>query len=224
MFGHTIRTGEPAFDLVHGQDYWDYMAAHPEESARFDRSQQAMTGLELRMVLRAYDWSGLGTVVDVGGGNGAFLAGLLAHNVRMRGVVVDLPHVVTGAPAVLRAAGVADRCEIVGRSFFEPLPEGADAYVVKRVLWGYHDDQASSILRNVRAALPPDGRLIVVEPVIEPGDALDLGKILDLQMLVLGGGFARTRSQMRELLAGAGLAVERICPALVTSVVDARAV
>jgi hypothetical protein len=219
-FDHSIRTGEAAFDYVHGQSFWDYLADHPEESVRFDRSQQAMTRLELRAALHAYDWSSLGIVVDVGGGNGAFLAGLLTHHTAMRGVLLDLPQVVSRAAAILKEAGVADRCQLVEGNYFHTVPAGGDAYLLKRILWGYHDEKASAILRNIRAAMRSDSRLVVLEPLMRPGDAYDFGKIHDLLMLTMGGGGARNLEQMNELFAGAHLQIAQVSTTVLTSIVE----
>ena len=144
---HGVRTGENAFRSVHGTDVWDYRAAHPEEGAIFDA---AMTDIMLRAnahLLAAYDFGRFATVVDVGGGRGAFLGAVLEANPGMRGVLFDQPHVVEGAV-------VGERCEVVAGSFFEAVPEGADAYLLKAVLHDWEDDDALRILRRCRAAIP----------------------------------------------------------------------
>jgi SAM-dependent methyltransferase len=221
---YSLRTGEPAFDLANGESYWDYMMARPDESARFDHSMEAWTRLELLSVLPAYDWGRLGRVVDVGGGNGAFLAGLLTHFPQMRGVLFDLAHVIASAPAVMKAAAVIDRCEILAGSFFESLPADGDAYVFKRIIYSWDDDQVSRILKLARAAMARDGRILILEPVRRGGDAVDVGKVLDLQMLVLGGHRVRSRKELRELLASAQLKLTRVIPTTMTAIVEARPV
>jgi hypothetical protein len=223
QLGHSLRTGEPAFDHVHGQRLWDYLGEHPEDGERFDRGMQAMTRPELRVLLTAYPWAALGTVVDVGGGNGAFLAGLLARHRSLRGVLFDLPHVVAGAAPVLAEAGVEDRCEIVAGSFFEDVPPGADAYVLKRIVYGWDDEGALALLRAVRAAMSPGSRILVFEPVVAPGNDNDFGKILDVVMLVVDGGRARTAGELGELFDAAGLELERVVPTWAFSIVEGRA-
>jgi hypothetical protein len=217
-FDYSIRTGESAFTHVHGQSFWDYLASHSEESALFDSSMAAMTRLELLTVLRAYDWNSLHTVVDVGGGNGAFLAGLLARYPAMRGVLFDLPHVTAGAPAVLQAAGVAERCEIVSGSYFDSVPDGQDAYLLKRILWGYGDDDAIKILRGINGAMRPDSRLLVIEPILQEGS--DVAKFLDLKLLAMGGGHARTEVEFNKLHAAVGLTLTHVYPATFTAIVE----
>ncbi|MDL4820263.1 methyltransferase [Actinomadura opuntiae] len=220
---HSLRTGKAAFDHAHGRDYWAYMAEHPDESARFDASQRAVTRREVRTLLPAYPWSRFGTVADVGGGNGAFLAALLDANPGMRGVLFDQPHVVAAAGPVLAAAGVADRCTVVGGSFFASVPSGADAYVLKRALYDIgDDDRALEVLRAVRAAMSPDARLLVIEPLSEPGDAFSWGKLYDLLLLVMRGGGGRSRARLEELMATAGLRLTGVVRTRGLPIVEAR--
>lgn len=212
-FDHTLRTGQSSFEYVHGTGYWEYMANHPEESRRFDGSQAAGTQLELRTLLSAYNsWTGLTTVADLGGGNGTFLAGLLARFPHMNGILFDQPHVVAGAHDVMRDAGLTDRCRIVGGSFFDGVPAGADAYLLKRVLWSWTDDRARRLLDQVRAAMCEDSKLLVHEPVVYPGDSDEVGKVYDLILLAMGGGCARTEKELGVLLDGAGLRIARVTP------------
>lgn len=210
---HSIRTGESAFEHVHEQGYWEHMSERPAESERFDGTQRAATRLELRTVLPAYDgWSSVRTLVDVGGGNGAFLAGILRRFPAIRGTLLDQPHVVTNATTVLSAAGVLDRCEVLGGSFFDGVPSGADCYLLKRVLYHWDDDAAISLLRSVRAAMREDSRLLLLEPVAEPGDDLNAGKLYDLILLTMAGSGLRSRTEIEVLLDAADLRLERLLP------------
>jgi hypothetical protein len=224
VFDHSLRTGQAAFDQAHGQGYWEYMGEHPDESVRFDASQQAATRLELRTALPAYDWGSLRTIVDVGGGNGAFLSGILAKFKSLRGVLYDLPHVVAAAGPVLATHGVTDRCEVVGGSFFESVPAGADAYLLKRILYGWDDDRAAALLRVVRAGMREDSRLLILEPVVSPGNEFDVGKLYDLLLLAMVGGGTRTRERIEELFAKADLELVQFIPTLMLPIVEARAV
>lgn len=222
-----MRTGGVPFDHAHQQEFWDYLAEHGDESCHFDRTQEAMTRLEILGVLRAHSWQGASVVADLGGGNGAFLAGLLAQCDWMRGILYDLPHAVAHAPAILKRAGVDGRCEVIAGSFFDGVPAGADAYVLKRVLWGHPDAAALRMLHNVRAAMGGRGRLIVIEPVLENAARPDLGwsaalgALHDVRLFLFGRGRARTRDEIDRLLSSAGLRLLRIVPALVTTVVEA---
>jgi SAM-dependent methyltransferase len=220
---HTVRTGAPAFDDVHGMPYWDYYAAHRDEGTRVDALQAAATAIHLRTLAPAYHWAGLSTVVDVGGGNGTFLAGLLAKFPHLRGTVVDTPSVVAAAPAVLEAAGVADRATVVGADFFDTVPAGADAYVLKTVLPGWSDERAGALLRVVHAAMTPRSRLVALEAVPPPGDEFDVAKLFDVQTLVMAGGGHRTRDELTGLFAAADLRLVGITPTATLSVVEAVA-
>jgi hypothetical protein len=223
-FDHCVRTGGAAFDVVHGEGYWEYMAGNPDENARFNASQQAATRLELRSILPVYPWNELGTLVDVGGGNGAFLAGILARFRRIRGTVFDLPHVVAEAPKVFAEAGVAERGEAVGGSFLDGgVPAGADGYLLKRVLYHWDDERAAVLLGNVRAAMRPDSRLLIVEPLTDPvvpGEGYATGLLYDLLLLAMAGGGARSIDAVTALLSRAGLRLARTLPTFTHPVLE----
>lgn len=207
-FEYTVRTGEPSFEHLFGQDYFSYLSARPELLAEFHASQRALTRIEEIVVFRSYNWAALQTVVDIGGGDGTFLAHLLAANSGLRGILFDLPNTVAEAPQILAGAKVADRCQIVGGSFFEtPIPPGADAYLIKRVLVGLDDRQVTTVLRSIRTAMRPDSRLLIFEPMMSEGD---VSTAMDLLMLVLGGGQVRTPAEFEMLLAAADLQLIRV--------------
>jgi hypothetical protein len=222
---HSVTTGEPAFRHLHGVNPWEYRARRPDADALFN---DAMTSSSLRQrdaVVASYDFSGARTVVDVGGGHGALLAGILAANPPARGVLFDQPHVVAGAEHALREAGVADRCAVVGGSFFEVVPDGGDAYVLKAIVHDWDDAQATAILRTCRRAMGPDATLLLVELVIEPGNTPDPAKYMDLIMLVMLGGQERTADEFAALLDAAGFRLSGITPtASGLSVIEAKPV
>src|SRR5262249_28915981 len=146
-------------------------------------------------VVAGYDFAGAQTVVDVGGGHGALLATILAANPQARGVLFDQPHVVAGAAPLLRQAGVAARCAVVGGSLFEAVPDGGNVYLLSRVIHDWDDAQAAAILRPCRRAMTPEARVVLIERVLAPGDAPDPGKFQDLNMLVMLGGQERTAAE-----------------------------
>src|SRR5262245_4099906 len=209
---HSIETGQPAFDHVHGQSVWDYYSRHPEEAAVFNDAMTAGTAAVAPAVLEAFDFSPYRTVVDVGGGHGNFLASILEANPDARGVVFDAPHVVAGARAQLAARGLAGRCEAVGGDFFESVPAGGDLYVMKWIIHDWDDRRALAILRNCRRAIGNSGgRLLLVEFVLsEGGEAF--GPLVDLDMLVMAGGKERTEDEHRSLLAEAGFRLTVVRP------------
>jgi hypothetical protein len=200
---HSAGDGEPAFPELYGTNIWEYLAAHPKESAIFGAAMTSLSAGVVEAVVQSYDFSGVGTLVDVGGGEGAILAEILAANPALRGVLFDLPHVVAGAKDRLEQAGVADRCKVVVGSFFETLPEGVDAYLLKSIIHDWDDAAAIEILRKCRTGIADTGRLLVVERVIQPGNEPDRAKFSDLYMLVALGGRERTAEEFRSLLAKA---------------------
>ena len=220
-FDHSVRTGRPAFDHVHGQTEWEYLASHADEARRFDRSMRSLSVLLLRTSLRAYPWRELQTVADIGGGDGTFLTGLLTRCKDLHGVLVDQADVVAAAPDIARAAGVSARIQVVAGDIFQPLPAGHGGYVLKLVLHAFDDDAAATILQHVREAMRQDSRLLVIDSVIPPGDAFDPGKIMDLQMLATTRGHERTEAEFRSLLTRSGLRLNRVIPTPSMPIVEA---
>jgi hypothetical protein len=211
---HSVTTGTPAFEHVFGKGVFDRHAEHPEQGKIFDEAMVAFTAQVADAVVRAYDFSKFDTVVDVGGGTGAFLAAILRAYARPRGILFDTPSVVARAPGVLAAAGIADRCAIVGGSFFESIPEGGDAYIFKRIIHDWGDEQAAAILATCRRSMKKGARLLVVDEVLprraEPFQAT-AAFLLDLEMLVHApGGHERTEPEFRTLFAAAGFRLTRI--------------
>ncbi len=209
---YSIRTGENAFEHVHGTGIWSYRAERPDESAIFDRAMESLTGASNQALLDAYDFGRFGTVVDVGGGNGALLGALLGEFRAMRGVLVDQPHVVANAAAVLGRAGVADRCEIVGGSFFDKVPDGGDAYVLKSIIHDYEDERAVAILGVCLRAMGADTALLLIERIVGPPNEDAQTKFGDLNMLVAPAGRERTLEEWDDLLARSGFRLVTATP------------
>jgi hypothetical protein len=201
---YSVQTGETASQHAHGMSQWDYGARHPEERDVFDAAMTGMSRRQAVALLAAYDFGSFSRIVDVGGGQGAFLAAVLTKYPATRGVRFDQPDVVAHAEPILRAAGVADRCEVVGGSFFEDVPGGGDAYVLKGVVLNWGDEEAVAILRACRRAMGQTGSLLVIEPVVGPPNEGALEKFADLIMLVVPGGQARTREELAALFLSAG--------------------
>ena len=209
---HSVTTGETAFRRVHGTDFFGFLAQHPEAAALFNAGMGDLSQTETAAVVAAYDFGRYRTVVDVGGGQGALLAALLQAYPTVRGILFDLPATVAGARALLEAAGVADRCTVIGGSFFEAVPSGGDLYVLKSVIHDWDDEQAVAILRSCRAAMGDTSRLLLVERVVPPGNAPAFAKLMDLNMLVIAGGRERTEAEYRMLYERAGLALTGVSP------------
>jgi hypothetical protein len=208
----AVRNGNTAFDQVHGEDVWSYFAKNPHEQRTFDRTMTDWSELFNPPIAKAYDFSTIDTLMDVGGGHGALLRGILKANPRLRGILFDQPHVAEGAAAPVAADGLADRCQVVGGSFFESIPAGADACMMKFILHDWNDELATKILRNVHRALPAGGRLLVVDTVVKPGNEPDFAKLMDLNMLAMTGGKERTEAEFSWLFAGAGFHLVKVHP------------
>ncbi|MFO0936536.1 MAG: methyltransferase [Gemmataceae bacterium] len=207
----TVRTGKTAFDEVFGEQAFEYLAKHPDESAVFN---EGMTGFSMQAstpIAEAYDFSRFGTIVDVGGGHGHLLCTILAKHPGPKGIVFDSAHVVAGAVSRIAEAGLDSRCRTDGGDFFRAVPAG-DAYVLKHIIHDWPDNQSTLILRNCRNAAKPGAKLILVEMVIPPGNEPSPGKLLDLEMLVIASGKERTEKEYAELLAGAGWKLSKIVP------------
>jgi hypothetical protein len=221
---HSVSTGEPAFDRVFKMPIFEYLEKNPELAAAFDEAMTSSSAAQSRAVAEAYDFSGIGTLVDVGGGHGTLLATILKDNPALRGVLLELPHVADGAGRVFREAGVHDRVQVMSGDFLENVPAGGDAYVMKRILHDWDDERAAKLLGNCRAAMAPDGRVLVVDAVIDDSPGSLYGKLLDMEMLVLTPyGKERTEEEFRRLFEVVGLRLERVVEmASPLKVVEAR--
>ena len=219
---HSVRTGENAFAHAHGTGVWQYRIDHPEESVIFDRAMSSFVPALAAAVLTAYDFGGFELVMDVGGGQGALLAAILAQNPSQRGILFDQPQVVEGAGPLLRSASVADRCTSVGGDFFVSVPEGADAHLLKWILHDWDDERSIAILKSCRRAIKPGGKLVVLEAVLAPPNEGARAKFADLNMLAVPGGQERTEDEFARLLQAAGFSLARVVPAGRIDVIEAR--
>jgi hypothetical protein len=221
-FAHTVRTGKPAFPVVFGTHYYQYLAANPADGVRHDRSVRGQNRVVLRTILSAYEWGGLGGIVDVAGGDGSFLAGILRRHRHLRGLLMDQADVIRAAAEVFRLSGVADRCEVVTGDYFDRIPPGWDTYLLKTILHDCGDDAAVELLRVVRTAMRPDSRLVVLEGIVPAGNDYHVGKLLDLHSLVLVGGPDRNADELAALLARADLRVTKLVPTSTLVILEAR--
>ena len=210
---HSTMTGDPAFVRVFGMSRYEHRAQHPDLNEYFNQTMVQGTARVSAAVLKAYDFSAFRTVADVGGGHGALLAAILAAHPSLTGLLLDQPHVVAGARDTLVAAGVAARCRVVGGSFLESIPDGADAHVLKMVIHGWDDEHALVILGNCRRALPRQGTLLLIERLM-PVRASHASSVIwaDLHGLAVSGGRERTEAEFRALLDEAGFTLTRVIP------------
>ena len=209
---YSVKTGEIAFDKHFGMSVWEFFAKNPENARTFEDS---MTGVSLATndaILASYDASGIRKLVDVAGGHGSLIAALLKANPEMKGVLFDQPDVVEGARKRMEAEGLSDRCEVVAGSFFESVPEGADAYLMKWIIHDWDDERSVAIFKNIRRAMAEGGKLLLVEAVIPAGSEPHFGKFIDLNMLVMTGGRERTEEEYRRLLEAGGFRLTKVIP------------
>jgi hypothetical protein len=209
---YSVQTGKTAAEKLRGVPFFDYLETDPELAKVFNDAMTGVSGFAIETLMPAYDFSDRRLVVDVGGGHGALLAAVLAQAPDASGVLFDLPSVVADAGPLLDAAGVSSRCTVTGGSFFDSVPEGGDAYLLKTIIHDWDEDSAIAILRNVRSAIAEGGKLLLVELVLPEGTPLHPGMLIDLEMLVTAGGRERTAAEYAELLARAGFRQTRVVP------------
>jgi hypothetical protein len=213
--GYSVRTGEDAVKKVFGKGIYDYLSDNREESEIFDRSMTNLTGLAIEPILSVYDFSKCTTIADIGGGEGLLLSAVLYINPNINGILFDLQEGLSGSQAIIQKYGVADRIKIIPGSFFESAPAGAGIYLLKNILHNWSDEDCIRILENISDALPVNGKILIIEMVIEEDNKPSFGKLLDIQMMVfMQKGKERTRKEYETLLARAGLKIHRIIPTI----------
>jgi hypothetical protein len=209
----SVTSGEPAVDTTVGMPVFEYLAKNPEYSKIFNDAMTALSAPVIAAALEAYDFGGIGVLVDVAGGHGEVLMSILKKHSNVRGVLTDVAHVIDGAKPRIAAAGLADRCQAVPCDFFKAVPEGGDAYIMKHIIHDWDDGRATTILKNIGRALGArGGKVILLESVIAAGGAADFGKFLDIEMLAMPGGRERSADEFRTLFAGAGFELTRVVP------------
>lgn len=216
---HRVRTGSPAFDHVFGASLFDYLQENVGAADVFNRGMTNLSSLLAHAVLLAYDFSGVTSVVDVGGGEGELLIRILELYPEMTGVVFDVAH---GLGSARRTRGNAERCSYIAGNFFDAVPEGAEAYVLCSVVHDWSDDLAVVILSNCRKAMARNSRALIVEMIVPKTNSASFSKLLDLNMMVMTAGRERTKSEFHALLDAADLRVTRIIPTMAPqSVIEA---
>ena len=209
---YSVQTGNSAWAQMHGDDVFGYFGMNPGAATIFNRAMTSLTALATKAVVEAYDFSGINTLIDIAGGHGRLLTEIVEANPNMRAVLFDLPHVIEGAREHVAKSEAANRIEFASGDFFTSVPTGADAYFMKHIIHDWDDERALNILKNIKQAMNPNGRVLVVESIIAAGNNQDFGKLMDIEMLVSPGGKERTAAEYEELFARAGLRMTRIVP------------
>lgn len=203
---HTIKTGETAFSYLQNEPFFPYLKSHPDDQARFDVGMASNSLLSDQAIAQAYDFSKFSTVVDVGGGRGGLISAILQSHPGVKGVLFDQPQVLE------HALPRSDRCTWVAGDFFKEVPGGAELYLLKGVLHDFPDDRCVEILKVCRRAMPPQGRILLIERVVFPDNLAHQAKTIDLIMMALLGGRERSLTEWERLLAAAELKLERQIP------------
>lgn len=210
---YTLQTGKSAFHHFHGIGIFEYLTQHPDTGKDFD---EAMTEYVSQMHISfaaAYDFSGVKRVVDVAGGHGTLIKSILKANPTMTGILFDRPSVIEGSRKSIEAAGLADRCDVVGGDFFESVPSGGDVYIVSSVIHGWNNEDSAKILRNCHRAMVDNGRLLLGELVIPTGNEPFFGKIQDINLMIAAdSGQERTKDDFQKLYEMSGFKLTRIIP------------
>ena len=201
--GHSVATGEPAFDQAYQTDWWSYLAARPRRWQIFNNAQTVTARQVHAVALKSFDFSRARRLVDIGGGHGTLVADVLGRHPHLTGAVFDQPDVVAGAVSTFEKAGVTSRAAAIGGSFFESVPAG-DTYILSMILHDWSDADSRRILANIRAVIPADGTLLVIDPILPPGDTPHMGKFVDILMLTHFAGRERTEREFTDLLRSAG--------------------
>jgi len=214
---YCVQTGEPAFRRNSPDaDPFSQIAQNPEMAKVFDEAMATFAPLTAAAIAASYDFSPFRKLVDIGGGNGSLLIGILNANPNLHGIVFDLPHAADKARAKIAKAGLQSRCDAVGGDFFTEVPAGADAYIIKHVIHDWNDDRATAILRSVHRAMPPQAKLLIAEGVypqrIDESDLSRGAAANDVNMLVSTGGRQRSEAEFRSLQDATGFKLTRIIP------------
>lgn len=224
--GYSVKTGTPAVEHVYQKPCFDAIFGDPEIADDFNQAMTCFSYMIAPALLEVYDFSGIGTLMDVAGGHGAILCQILNRYPSMNGILFDMPSVAEAGAAHIRSERLDGRCQSLSGDFFEKIPAGADAYYMQHIIHDWNDERSLKILANCRQALAgrKDGRLLIVDSVVPDNSDFHLSKWLDLEMLLMPGGRERTESEWRKLFAQAGFEITRILPMRAAeSLIEARA-
>jgi hypothetical protein len=210
---HSVKTGKPAWSEVHGEDVFPYLfGTNRELGDIFNRAMTSISAHMIQAMLAAYDFSQVKVLADIAGGYGHLLAGIMHDQPEIKGVLFDLVPVCEDAAKFLEKENVADRVEIICGNFFQSVPVSADVYMLKYIIHDWNDDECVTILKNIKAEMSDDAKIIIIETVIPEDNEPHFGKILDMEMLLSPGGIERTAGEFEQLLDDSGLKLNRIIP------------
>ncbi len=208
---HVVKTGNNAAHEILGMDVFEYLEKNPDKNEIYN---QAMTNNSLMLsyaILSEYDFSKAKTIIDIGGGQGILLSMILSKYNHIQGKVFDLLHVVKGAKKIAEEYKVSDRIELISGNFFENIPQGGDIYLLKSIIHNLSDNQCLELLKKLKDVLLQNGKILIIEPIIENNNRYSFAKLYDIQMLVSRqGGKERTKEDFKELISKANLRINKI--------------
>jgi hypothetical protein len=211
----SIKTGKSPFTKVYGMKIYDYLSQHPDESALFDHSMTNLSEISIEPILSAIDFSKYAVIADIGGGEGLLLSSILYKNKNSRGILFDLPEGLNHPAIIFEKFGVTDRVQVIPGSFFDTAPSGADVYILKNIIHNWSFEESVKILNNIRNVMPPHGRILILEAILDDQNHASLGKLIDLQMMVfMEDGKERTLKEFDAILQHAGLKINRVIPTI----------
>jgi len=206
----VVRTGKPSFKDVNGCDQWEYFRRHPDMGERFNKGIAARTSQVTYALLKSYDFSQFKTLIDVGGGLGTVLASILNKFPHLHGCLYEQSSVIEGAKSFLEAQGVISRCNLISGNFFESVPRDFDAYLIKSIMHDWEDEKALAILKNCRASINKNGKLLIIDAVIGRDNAPHPAKWKDLMMMVVYGSRERTEQEFQNLLRASNFELKKV--------------
>jgi hypothetical protein len=209
---YSVQTGKTAFKQVFGAEIFEYFGQNPQAGEAFNRFMTERMQAMVKAVSPTYDFSKAKIIADIGGGQGRLLATILKSNPNLKGILFDLPSVIKEAKAIIEDAGLSGRYSLVGGSFFESISVTADIYILSSIIHDWNDNDSITILKNCRRCMPADSKLLLIETMIPPGNEPALGKLTDLNMLVLTSGMERTKSEFEQLFKQTGFKLTNIIP------------
>jgi hypothetical protein len=209
---HSVRTGRTALDELMGAGIFEFLDKNPEAARVFDNAMTSLTSIQVQAIVSAYDFSRCPRVIDIGGGRGSLVTAILRAYPKATATLFDRPTVLQGMSDHIEGLGLTNRCAILAGDFFEGIPAGSDAYVLKDIVHDWPDERAVALLKNCRRAMKPEARLLVIERIIPAGNEPSPARLSDVNMLVIAGGRERTENEYRTLMREAGFRLARVIP------------
>lgn len=211
-FLDSVKTGETAFEMAHGLPVADWLEKNPQAAKIFNEANAIKAAVSHRAIVDAYDFSGINTLTDVGGGFGFLMSEILTANPSLKGVILDVPSVIRETKRIIREREIEDRCQAIEGDFFVHIPSGSDAYLLSNILHDWPDDKCQQILASCHKAMRINSKLLAMEMIIPSGNEPSVAKLLDLEMLVITGGRERTEAEYKEIFESSGFKLTRIIP------------